>query len=67
MALLTIQNKYLHTETTPKYKQPLSIYSQPSLNRLSGMVGLCREDIVYLTRTSPGRPTDIGLQLGTAC
>ena len=29
-----------------------------------GVVGLCK-DVVYLT--SPGRPTDIGLQLGKAC
>ena len=30
----------------------------------SGVVGWC-EGAVYLT--SPGRPTDIGLQLGKAC
>ena len=29
-----------------------------------GVVG-CGEDIMYLT--SPGRPTDIGFQLGKAC
>ena len=31
---------------------------------LVGVVGWC-EGVVYLT--SPGRPTDIGLQLGKAC
>ena len=33
-------------------------------NYLPGMVG-CGEGVVYLA--SPGRPTDIGLQLGNAC
>ena len=32
--------------------------------RSQGVVGWC-EGAVYLT--SPGRPTDIGLQLGKAC
>ena len=35
-----------------------------SVPSLSGVVGWC-EGAVYLT--SPGRPTDIGLQLGKAC
>ena len=34
------------------------------LNCQHGVVGWC-EGVVYLT--SPGRPTDIGLQLGKAC
>ena len=36
----------------------------PLTLKLLGVVGWC-EDAVYLT--SPGRPTDIGLQLGKAC
>ena len=35
-----------------------------SLHSMHGVVGWC-EGAVYLT--SPGRPTDIGLQLGKAC
>ena len=41
----------------------LSIYLSIYLG-LHGVVG-CGEDVVYLT--SPGRSTDIGLQLGKAC
>ena len=35
-----------------------------SLKHYSGVVGWC-EGVMYLV--SPGRPTDIGLQLGKAC
>ena len=34
------------------------------LDKRVGLVGRC-EGVVYLT--SPGRPTDIGLELGKAC
>ena len=35
-----------------------------NFHQLLGVVGWCK-GVVYLT--SPGRPTDIGLQLGKAC
>ena len=43
---------------------PRIISSATILNDILGVVGWC-EGAVYLT--SPGRPTDIGLQLGKAC
>ena len=42
----------------------LSIRTPQLLPYLFGMVGWC-EGVVYLT--SPGRPTDIGLQFGKTC
>ena len=42
----------------------MSTYKICFLCRTRGVVGWC-EGAVYLT--SPGRPTDIGLQLGKAC
>ena len=41
----------------------LLIFNQ-FVGRSAGVVGWC-EGVVYLT--SPGRPTDIGLQFGKAC
>ena len=49
----------------PRLKKMLSGNKYTSRSSLgSGVVGWC-EGAAYLT--SPGRPTDIGLQLGKAC
>ena len=46
------------------YQRFLNVVFDWDPDHLSEVVGWC-EGVVYLT--SPGRPTDIGLQLGKAC